>query len=701
MIQKIEGRYEPVAILRMLIVMLIMAVCVTWLYRQQILNGFSILAGDRYDGVISTTILEHWYNVFQGRSNWAEVNYFYPHVRSLANTDGYFIVGIIYAPFRLLGFDPFYSAELANMVVKSIGFVGMYWMCRRVFSMPFHWALLAAILFTLNNGMTTHSWRSQLATVAFTPFMVILLWRGALAIKQNDFAKARLSGCLAGLLFGAWCLTCFYAAWFFLYFFIVFGIIALINSGKTGLALIREQLTSHAGSYLIVLMASLLALAPFIYAFLPKSQETGVRAYSESLAFTVTPENILQLGNENIFLGKAYNEVLLKIKPDYIVTHEYYNTGFGILLFVIFAIAAVRIARQERKNNTLFFTLMLATVITGLSTLNFDGYSLWYVVFHSIPGAKALRVVSAYYLFLALPIIVISVRYLTMRRMPTAIMLILAGLLILEELNVPALGLVRQTEMTRIALTKMPPPICKAFYTSGWSDQTTLSGPAEIYAHNVSAMLIAQQLDIPTVNGIASFMAPDWDFANPNKRDYDARVRSYASKNNVQGLCRLDLNDKTWEIVDPATIRIIPIDLAVFEKSTWPGGVVSFTGLSGAEPWGRWSSGKVVQFTFTEPLPKKFALHLTGHAFADNGGKNFEVVLDKILPENITLSRTGQKFSVPGDKDAERIMHFDNPTGSRDISIIVPHPVSPAELGLSDDGRTIGLALVKMRIEPL
>jgi hypothetical protein len=107
------------------------------------------------------------------------------------------------------------------------------------------------------------------------------------------------------------------------------------------------------------------------------------------------------------------------------------------------------------------------------------------------------------------------------------------------------------------------------------------------------------------------------------------------------------------------------------------------------------------QFTFTEPLPKKFALHLTGHAFADNGSKNFEVVLDKILPENITLLKTGQKFSVPGDKDVERIMHFDNPTGSRDISIIIPHPVSPAELGLSDDARTLGLALVKMRIEPL
>jgi hypothetical protein len=701
MIQKIESRSEPAASIRVLIVAMVLTMCVAWLYRQQLLNGFTILAGDRYDGVISTTILEHWYNVFRGRSNWAEVNYFYPHVRSLANTDGYFIVGIIYAPFRQLGFDPFYSAELANMVVKSVGFIGMYWMCRRVFTMPLHWALLAAVLFTLNNGMTVHSSRSQLATVAFTPFMVILLWRGALAVRQSDFGKARHSGILAGLLFGAWCLTCFYAAWFFLYFFIVFGVIALITLGKPCLTLIREQITRHARSYLFVLAASLLALAPFLYAFLPKAKETGVRNYSESLAFTVLPENILQLGKENIFVGKAYNEILLGLKPDYLPSHEYYNTGFGILLFLLFIIAATRIARQERKHNKLIFSLLLATTITWVSTLNVGGYSLWYAVFHIIPGAKALRVVSAYYIFLALPVIVITVRYLAMRRLPTALTLALAALLIMEELNAPALGLVRQTEMKRIALTQMPPSACKAFYASGWSDQTALTGPAGIYAHNVSAMLIAQQLDIPTVNGIASFMAPDWDFANPNRQDYDARVRSYASKNDVQGLCRLDLNDKTWDVVDPATIRTIPLDFPVFEKSTWPGGVASFTGLSGPEPWGRWSLGKVIQFTFTEPLPPKFALHLTGHAFAHNGGKDFHVVLNKLMPDNVTSSGTGQKFSVPGDKDVERIMRFDNPMGSRHISIIVPHPVSPAELGASGDARAIGLALAKLRVEPL
>lgn len=702
MTQKINGELSSTTGARTLIISLCMAVCVIWLYHQQLFNGFSVLAGDRYDGVISTTILEHWYNVFRGKANWAEVNYFFPHARSLANTDGYFIVGMIYSPFRAFGIDPFLSAEIANIVIKCIGFIGMYWMSRRIFSLPFHWALLAAVLFTLSNGMTTHSSRSQLATVAFAPFMAIFLWNAGKAVAVNNFQRARTYGIVAGLLFGAWCLTCFYAAWFFLYFFIAFGIIALICSRKSGTTLLKQQITHHAGSYLLVLAVALLSLGPFLYAFFPKSQETGVRNYNESLAYTVPVENILQLGQDNLFAGKLYNKVLLEIEPGYVPANEYYNTGFGIVLFILFVMAAIRIFRQERNNsNTLLLSFTLATVLTWLTTLNFHGHSLWFAVFHAVPGAKALRVVSAYNIFLALPIVVLSVRYLAVRKLSVPAAAVLTALLILEEMNSPALGLVRKTEMERVALSQRPPLQCQAFYTSGWRDQATLGWPAELYAHNVTAMFIAQGLDIPTINGIASFMAPDWDFSKPDKPDYDARVLSYASKNHLKGLCRLDLDSKTWQLVDPATIRTIPINLPLYEKSQWTGGIASYSGLSAPEPWGSWSNAKVIEFEFSEPLPPKFELHLTGHAFAHNNDKNFIVTLRGDIAAERPAPANVREFSMSGDKDAERIMRFDNPNGLRHISIVVPHPVSPLELGATSDDRTLGIALSKMSIVPL
>src|SRR5262245_8785777 len=64
-------------------------------FRLQISNGFSVLFGDRYDGVIIVAILEHWFNVVRGLSAWSEVNYFYPHDKTLGYLDGYFIFGLI------------------------------------------------------------------------------------------------------------------------------------------------------------------------------------------------------------------------------------------------------------------------------------------------------------------------------------------------------------------------------------------------------------------------------------------------------------------------------------------------------------------------------------------------------------------------------------------------------------------------------
>jgi hypothetical protein len=701
MIQNPPGRFEPIAAKRTTIIVFLMMICVAWLYRYQILNGFSILAGDRYDGVISTTILEHWYNVVRGQANWSEVNYFFPHAHSLANTDGYFLIGMIYAPFRLFGLDPFLSAELANMVIKGIGFLGMYWMCRRVFSLPFQWAILAAVLYTLSNGMTTHAWRSQLATVAFSPYLATLLWIAGVAIKDRDFGKFRLFGSLAGLLFGAWCMTCFYAAWFFLYFFIVFAAIALICNGKSSLILLKEQITRHLGSYLVVLGVALLALAPFLYIFLPKSQETGVRSYSDSLHYAVSPEDIFQLGPQNFVVGKYYNQALLNFEPNYQPSNEYYNTGFGILLFVLFVFGMVRIFRKERKTSSkLILSFVLATALTWLTILKFNGTSAWYAVFHIIPGAKALRVVSAYYIFLALPITVIAIRYLTSIRISPIVAVLIAALLIVEELNTPIIDLVRKTELERIALAELPPAQCSAFYTSGWRDQATLPGRPELYSHNVTAMLIAQQVKIPTVNGFASFMAPDWDFANPQLPDYDARVRSYASKHDIKSLCRLDLNNKTWSMVDPATIRTIPIDVPFFEKSTWDGALAGFSGLSVQEQWGRWSDSKVVKFDFTNPLPPKFELHLTSHAYAVNAGKEFVAMLYGSKSDEDVSAGSVQKFSLP-EADVKKVLRFDNPLGLRRIHIVVPQPITPRNANGSEDDRELGIGIVKLSIVPL
>ena len=215
---------------------LALLLCLLVLARYQIANGFSIISGDRYDYVISTTILEHWFNFFTGKANWSDLLYFHPYGRTIAQTDAYFLVGVAYLPFRLLGFDPFISSEFSGMLIKAMGFVFMFLFVRNKAGLTVSWSVLAAALFTLSNGMTSNSSRLQLATVAFAPLLAHLLWNTFETLLNADIKKFRIFGIASGILFGAWCLSCFYMAWFFVFFATVLFIILLLscNSAARG-----------------------------------------------------------------------------------------------------------------------------------------------------------------------------------------------------------------------------------------------------------------------------------------------------------------------------------------------------------------------------------------------------------------------------------------------------------------------------------
>jgi hypothetical protein len=103
----------------------------------------------------------------------------------------------------------------------------------------------------------------------------------------------------------------------------------------------------------------------------------------------------------------------------------------------------------------------------------------------------------------------------------------------------------------RVAIRTAAPSGCKAFFAGGWNNQARVTPMSEWinnhYAHNVSAMLIAELIRLPTINGVASFNPPDWNFENPNGDDYLQRIARYADRHKVGGLCRLDLETQAWQ----------------------------------------------------------------------------------------------------------------------------------------------------------
>ena len=127
-----------------------------------------------------------------------------------------------------------------------------------------------------------------------------------------------------------------------------------------------------------------------------------------------------------------------------------------------------------------------------------------------------------------------------------------------------------------------------------------------------------------------------------------------------------------------------------FKRSTWPGVVARTEGLSSAEAWGTFSSGDIVILEFSMPLPEKFSVHLVAAAFGPNVGKGF-------------VAHVGDETSrfTLNTSPEEKILRFVNPQKSRTITIVVPSPVSPKELGLSTDERRLGIGFFELRIEPL
>lgn len=539
---------------KIILFLVALATVLTLQFRVQLHTGFNVLYGDSYDATIVVAILEHWSNVLRGLSHWSEVSYFYPHTNTLGQTDGYFITGLIYTALKTIGFDIYTTSELVNVTLRGIGFVTFYLMARRIFKLSFSWALIGACLFVLSNNATAHGQRLQLATISLAPIMALLLWEAFQAFCNRNTWRLIRFGALASIFLGAWSITCFYITWFFIFFCTTFIIISTASSTSENLKFIYSNLKLQYKSIIFIALIAGLSLIPLLSVYLPKAAETGMRPYASAFSNTVPLEGIIQTGTENFMFGAIYNKALKVISPSYSPTGEYYNTGISPILFVLF-LASVIVAFKTRTGSQSNFWNCIAgaTCLTWLCTLNIFGYSAWYVIYKIFPGAKALNVVGAYQIFLSIPVIILASKYLQdhCNRVPFIIMAILVSLLALEEINSGYIQLNKKDELTKTQPISPPPASCESFFVSGWHNQDRLTPMAvwvnNYYAHNVSAMLIAEIVHIPTVNGVASFNPKDWNFGFPNNADYDERVRAYTQSHKLNNVCKLELNTLTWK----------------------------------------------------------------------------------------------------------------------------------------------------------
>jgi len=95
---------------RILLFILAFIITLGIVFSRQFSTGFEFVIGSRFDGMIETSILQHWYNFFTGQAKWNQVAYFYPYKDTLGYNDGYLIFGMIFSIYKFLGLDVFLAS---------------------------------------------------------------------------------------------------------------------------------------------------------------------------------------------------------------------------------------------------------------------------------------------------------------------------------------------------------------------------------------------------------------------------------------------------------------------------------------------------------------------------------------------------------------------------------------------------------------
>jgi len=126
-----------------------------------------------------------------------------------------------------------------------------------------------------------------------------------------------------------------------------------------------------------------------------------------------------------------------------------------------------------------------------------------------------------------------------------------------------------------------------------------------------------------------------------------------------------------------------------FRKPGYPRGVVEVRGMSGHEPWGRWTDSTETRFTFSEPLPKSFVLVIMGGAVGPNVGRPVGV---KIGAQTKSFIFSADPFKTQPEIQS---VEFTSANTVNTIELQTPHLWRP-----TGDPRNLGIALIALRVIP-
>ncbi len=527
----------------------------------QFASFFDKFPGDRGDARLVAYLMEHWYQVFQGVVSWRSPAMFYPVEGTIGYADLVLGYGILYSGFRVLGLGIFEAAELTIILFNFLNYLVCFILLHKILRLHLLASIAGAAFFAFNGPKLVQLGHLQLQPLVFLPLAVIFIV--LFVRKRATLSQLQAFGliALAALSLSLQLLTGFYPGWFFIFWAALFLLLTLVfkNTRTVVLDQLRRFWPAVAGSVAVFVVA----LVPFIVAYLPIMKSVGGRPYIEIQNLIPTPWSLLATSTRNYLWGElsAALQARHPMSPELQI-----SIGLvpSIAWLCLIGFAIMFVIRKDKRTNFLFIAqVIIATSLVYVLGMRYrNEFSPWQFVYSFVPGAQAIRGVARYALVLALPmgiafafaIHVLIEKFSRHRHRP----LLLTGLLI-----VVTFGLAEQfgrkegfdgfsISAETAYLNRNAQSLsnnCSSFYVA--------VKPAAIhnqFEYQIDAAFVALIKRVPTINGYSGQLPPNWHLWEVMDPAYENNVKSWINQQQIKGeVCRLFLNETSAaeDIADP------------------------------------------------------------------------------------------------------------------------------------------------------
>lgn len=544
-------------------------------------SGFRHLMGNDGDTRLIAFLCEHWFRVLHGQESWRSMPFFYPVKGLLGWSDAYMLYEVFYTPLRELGCGPLLALQITQILLSLVGFLGFYYLARRWFPSTNWIALMGALAFTFANNLYVHTASTQLSGVYLVPLILLAAtkaWDRATDHGPPQRGPAAFWGALAGIGFGLLFFSTYYVAAFTALAVVVaalwFIVLTALSSGPNrdrSVAAVRSLLHDRPAVWpaaAAAVIGLVVALIPVAVTYLPTRSQIGGVSRSVALVYAVGWRSVGNVGSGNF----VWSSFIRAIHPS--AAAPTYESTYAVtpVLVATVVIGGAWLARRVRVNHPAV-VLALTTITLTVLPVKLHGQSLWLLV-RLIPGYDAIRaidrmeIVTGLVATLAVMAVAAEVHRLVVpvkgrhrlnspalrvrpmratlptsrQRAGLALMAAVLGLIVLEQYDTNVVAQVNRPAQNRLmAAVHRAPASCRFFYV------TDRAPGYPFFETQIDAMLIADKVGVPTINGYTGYNPKGWNLENVYDAGYVAAVYSWEGEKGLgPGACRLDLAGMTW-----------------------------------------------------------------------------------------------------------------------------------------------------------